>query len=70
MHANTFLGSALVASSTRGHRQAGGRTPQVTTCVATPSKPPTTSPPKRSAVEIIKENSDFLRHPLMEGRCH
>ncbi|GAB4817544.1 hypothetical protein N2152v2_004590 [Parachlorella kessleri] len=66
MHANTFLGSALVASSTRVHRKAGGRNPHVTTCVATPSKPPTTSPPKRSAVEIIKENSDFLRHPLME----
>lgn len=35
-------------------------------CVATPSKPPTSRLAKRSKVEIIKENSDFLRHPLME----
>uniref|UniRef100_A0A7I4DI61 Uncharacterized protein n=1 Tax=Physcomitrium patens TaxID=3218 RepID=A0A7I4DI61_PHYPA len=34
--------------------------------VATPVKPPTTMPPKRSKVEIIKQNSDFLRHPLKE----
>lgn len=37
-----------------------------TVCVATPSKPPTSKEPKRSKVEIIKENSDFLRHPLMQ----
>ena len=35
-------------------------------CVATPSRPPTSRGPKRSKVEIIKENSDFLRHPLMQ----
>ncbi|CAL6315836.1 unnamed protein product [Bathycoccus prasinos] len=37
--------------------------------VATPSKKSSAEPPKepkRSAVEIIKENSDFLRHPLIE----
>lgn len=34
--------------------------------VATPVRPPTTMPPKRSKVEIIKQNSDFLRHPLKE----
>ncbi|CAD7701538.1 unnamed protein product [Ostreobium quekettii] len=34
--------------------------------VATPSKPPTTRKARRSKVEIIKEGSDFLRHPLME----
>eukprot|EP00959_Pyramimonas_sp_CCMP1952_P208829 4368275-Pyramimonas_sp.AAC.1 len=34
--------------------------------VATPSKPPVSFKAKRSAVEIIKEESDFLRHPLME----
>ena len=36
--------------------------------VATPSKKASEPPkgPKRSAVEIIKENSDFLRHPLIE----
>ena len=34
--------------------------------VATPSKPPSSRLAKRSKVEIIKEKSDFLRHPLME----
>jgi hypothetical protein len=34
--------------------------------VAVPSKPPTSRLAKRSKVEIIKERSDFLRHPLME----
>lgn len=33
--------------------------------VATPSKPPASRLAKRSKVEIIKEQSDFLRHPLM-----
>ncbi len=36
------------------------------TCVATPSRPPTANKAKRSKVEIIKEKSDFLRHPLMQ----
>eukprot|EP00239_Pterosperma_sp_CCMP1384_P005938 CAMPEP_0197855808 /NCGR_PEP_ID=MMETSP1438-20131217/27311_1 /TAXON_ID=1461541 /ORGANISM="Pterosperma sp., Strain CCMP1384" /LENGTH=676 /DNA_ID=CAMNT_0043471047 /DNA_START=58 /DNA_END=2088 /DNA_ORIENTATION=+ len=35
-------------------------------CVATPDKAPVSFPAKRSAVEIIKEDSDYLRHPLME----
>jgi sulfite reductase (ferredoxin) len=34
--------------------------------VASPSKAPTSRLAKRSKVEIIKEKSDFLRHPLME----
>ena len=34
--------------------------------VATPSKPPSMKMPKRSAVEIFKQESDFLRHPLMQ----
>jgi sulfite reductase (ferredoxin) len=34
--------------------------------VATPSKPPASRLARRSAVEIIKEKSDYLRHPLME----
>ncbi|GIL79238.1 hypothetical protein Vretifemale_8625 [Volvox reticuliferus] len=38
----------------------------VITSVATPSKAPTSRLAKRSKVEIIKENSDYLRHPLME----
>ena len=37
-----------------------------TTCVATPTKPPSTKLAKRSKVEITKEKSDFLRQPLME----
>jgi len=36
------------------------------TCVATPSRAPSSRPPKRSKVELIKEKSDFLRHPLMQ----
>lgn len=34
--------------------------------VATPSRPPASKAPKRSSVETIKQESDFLRHPLME----
>jgi len=43
-----------------------GRNVQPVVAVATPSKPPSSRQAKRSKVEIIKENSDFLRHPLME----
>jgi hypothetical protein len=38
----------------------------VVVAVATPSKSPTQRLAKRSKVEIIKEKSDYLRHPLME----
>ena len=38
------------------------------TNVATPSRPPTAKTAKRGKVEIIKENSDYLRHPLMQVR--
>nr|QPT54870.1 ferredoxin-sulfite reductase [Scenedesmus acutus] len=34
--------------------------------VAVPSKPPAFKSARRSKVEIIKEKSDYLRHPLME----
>jgi hypothetical protein len=34
--------------------------------VATPTKNPTQRLAKRSKVEIIKEKSDYLRHPLMQ----
>lgn len=34
--------------------------------VATPVRPPASKLAKRSKVEIIKEDSDFLRHPLMQ----
>jgi sulfite reductase beta subunit-like hemoprotein len=33
--------------------------------VATPTRPPASKKAKRGKVEIIKEQSDFLRHPLM-----
>ncbi|KAK9919120.1 hypothetical protein WJX75_009543 [Coccomyxa subellipsoidea] len=39
---------------------------RVITCVATPAKPPSAKKAKRSKVEILKEKSDYLRHPLME----
>lgn len=50
----------------RGLRALGGRRREVTTCVATPSKTPASRLAKRSKVELIKEQSDYLRHPLME----
>ena len=34
--------------------------------VAMPMQPPTLKPAKRSKVELIKERSDYLRHPLMQ----
>jgi hypothetical protein len=46
------------ASSSRGRL--------VVTNVAVPSKPPAFRTPKRSKVELIKEKSDYLRHPLMQ----
>lgn len=36
------------------------------TNVATPARPPTSQTARRGKVEIIKENSDYLRHPLMQ----
>lgn len=65
MQASSFLGSTLAvrqpcAPSTSAR---GGQT---VTCVATPSRPPASNKAKRSKVEIIKEKSDFLRHPLMQ----
>ena len=54
-----FLNSTTTSASTsRGRLHV--------TCVATPSQPPAARLAKRSKVELIKENSDFLRHPLME----
>ncbi len=38
----------------------------VVVAVATPTKNPTSRLAKRSKVEIIKEKSDYLRHPLMQ----
>lgn len=58
-----FAGQSLTC------RQMPGRAPKLspqTACVATPVKPPSAKVAKRSKVEIVKEKSDFLRHPLME----
>eukprot|EP00199_Chlamydomonas_sp_CCMP681_P001144 CAMPEP_0119104240 /NCGR_PEP_ID=MMETSP1180-20130426/2497_1 /TAXON_ID=3052 ORGANISM="Chlamydomonas cf sp, Strain CCMP681" /NCGR_SAMPLE_ID=MMETSP1180 /ASSEMBLY_ACC=CAM_ASM_000741 /LENGTH=693 /DNA_ID=CAMNT_0007088937 /DNA_START=41 /DNA_END=2122 /DNA_ORIENTATION=- len=44
---------------------ASGRGYLVVTNVATPTKNPAQRLAKRSKVEIIKEKSDYLRHPLM-----
>eukprot|EP00898_Chlorokybus_atmophyticus_P001968 jgi/Chlat1/2772/Chrsp187S02945 len=51
------------ASSSSSH---AATRPGAVQCVATPAAPPSAKPAKRSKVEIIKENSDFLRHPLLE----
>ncbi|KAG0613339.1 hypothetical protein M758_6G095600 [Ceratodon purpureus] len=56
-------GASAIPASTSGAASPGA----LSICaVATPVKPPTTMPPKRSKVEIIKQNSDFLRYPLKQ----
>ena len=65
---SAFVGfKPLGASPARGGRvRASVARRQLSTfAVATPSKKGKDEP-KRSKVEIIKENSDFLRHPLVE----
>jgi hypothetical protein len=52
--------SSSSASSSRGRLLVSN--------VAVPSRPPTSHKARRSKVEIIKEQSDYLRHPLMEVR--
>jgi len=59
----------LTGTTRRGSRtrvQVARPQPQTTTAVATPQTKTKKEEPKRSKVEIIKENSDFLRHPLIE----
>ncbi|CAN6454169.1 unnamed protein product [Victoria cruziana] len=55
----------LPGASVAPHAAMQGR-PSVITAVAMPLKPGTTTEPKRSKVEIFKEQSDFLRYPLIE----
>ncbi len=64
MHSTQFRGVQLATPSNTSvtTRQHG---PATITAVATPSKPPASTAPKRNKVETIKENSDYLRHPLM-----
>jgi sulfite reductase (ferredoxin) len=76
MNGSAFLGTALggggaatrqpCAPSTSRGAAAPRRGALAPTAVATPSRPPTARLPKRSKVELIKEKSDFLRHPLMQ----
>ena len=59
----------MTGTTRRGSRtrvQVARPQPQTTTAVATPQTKTKKEEPKRSKVEIIKENSDFLRHPLIE----
>jgi hypothetical protein len=60
------LSGGRLGSRTAAVADAHGRGRLIVTCVATPSKAPTSRLAKRSKVEIIKEKSDYLRHPLME----
>lgn len=55
----------MLSASPSGLRAAPTPRPSVACHVATPSRPPASRLAKRSKVEIIKEESDFLRHPLM-----
>lgn len=63
--ASAFMGSSLARGPTGSSQQ---RVALTTTCVATPSRPPASNKAKRSKVELIKQKSDFLRHPLMQAR--
>lgn len=63
-----FWGTALAARQPcppTTSRAACGTAPRVM-AVAAPSRPPVSNKPKRSKVELVKEESNFLRHPLME----
>lgn len=57
-------GSRVLPLGSAGTNQRRGKL--VVSNVATPSSNPTARLAKRSKVEIIKEKSDYLRHPLME----
>ncbi|XP_031488045.1 sulfite reductase [ferredoxin], chloroplastic [Nymphaea colorata] len=61
----TVSPSPLPGAFVAPHAAMQGR-PSVITAVAMPLKPGTTTEPKRSKVEIFKEQSDFLRYPLNE----
>lgn len=63
MHSHIKMKRHVGTRSVAAHsRFTGGKI----VCVATPSRPPSSRGPKRSKVELIKEKSDFLRHPLMQ----
>lgn len=64
------MGMTRVCSKGRvksGLRVSRTRAPLLVSAVAMPtSRPPSAHVAKRSKVELIKQESDFLRHPLME----
>jgi len=67
VHRADSLAGTRVESATRQPAMAAAAAGALkVTAVATPSRPPTSYTAKRSAVEVIKQESDFLRHPLME----
>eukprot|EP00245_Coleochaete_scutata_P005577 TRINITY_DN19243_c0_g1_i1.p1 TRINITY_DN19243_c0_g1~~TRINITY_DN19243_c0_g1_i1.p1 ORF type:complete len:715 (+),score=165.55 TRINITY_DN19243_c0_g1_i1:77-2221(+) len=51
------------SSSARSSQKQCSQGPE---CIVAPSKPASEAPTKRSKVEVIKEQSDYLRHPLLE----
>lgn len=67
--AGAAASSALSAGASRRVAAASRRCSLLVANVAVPSRPPTAHPARRSKVEIIKEQSDYLRHPLMEVRA-
>ena len=66
MQSSGFFGLGLFSARQPCLPSTSRNSASVITCVATPTRPPTSKPAKRSKVELIKEKSDFLRHPLME----
>ncbi|EIE24850.1 sulfite reductase [Coccomyxa subellipsoidea C-169] len=67
MERTTMFGrSAPLCQPSCSRPQSRSPADRLVTCVATPTKPPTAKKAKRSKVEVLKEKSDYLRHPLME----
>lgn len=68
---NGFEGLKAIKSINTANFEANNREIQkfkrlIARAVSTPVKPPTTFPPKRSKVEIFKEQSNYLRYPLQD----
>ncbi|KAK9842398.1 hypothetical protein WJX84_005131 [Apatococcus fuscideae] len=61
---SSLFGSPVAGTVSRSSSTRGAAVTPV--CVATPTRPPSTRPAKLSKVETIKDQSDYLRHPLME----
>eukprot|EP00475_Leptophrys_vorax_P042655 TRINITY_DN80482_c0_g1_i1.p1 TRINITY_DN80482_c0_g1~~TRINITY_DN80482_c0_g1_i1.p1 ORF type:complete len:683 (-),score=46.99 TRINITY_DN80482_c0_g1_i1:103-2151(-) len=66
---SNFDGLRRVQGIRRAVAISNGSSPAASICVqasAAPAQPPAMAPAKRSKVELFKEASDFLRHPLIE----